>query len=191
MDVEDTAVTRRQTKSVTVTRDSVTPYKGGVTPVTLSRSVRTGVTERDMSRNVTPVTPVTVEFTIPGDVVPWARAGSHGKIRFTPKKQSDYMAAVKLIGSAAMKGKPPLEGPIMLDLTATYPWPASMSQKKRTNPAAQWRTGRPDLDNIGKLIGDALNRIAWVDDSQIACSMLRKVYGEQPGLLVKFEEING
>lgn len=133
----------------------------------------------------------TVEFTIPGDVVPWARAGSKGKIRFTPKKQSDYMAAVKLIGSAAMKGKPPLEGPIMLDITATYPWPAAMSQKKRTNPAAQWRTARPDLDNIGKLIGDALNRIAWADDSQIACSMLRKVYGEQPGLLVKFEEING
>lgn len=132
----------------------------------------------------------TYEFTIPGDVVPWARAGSKGKIRFTPKKQADYMVAVKLTCSAAMKGKPPLEGPIMLDMTATYPWPASMSQKKRSQPAAQWRTARPDIDNIAKLIGDALNRIAWADDSQIACSTLRKVYGDVPGLLVKFGEIH-
>ncbi len=131
-----------------------------------------------------------IEFTIPGDIVPWARAGSKGKIRFTPRKQADYATAVKLICSVAMKGKPPLEGPIMLDLTATYPWPAAMSQKKHATPAAQWRTARPDIDNIAKLIGDALNRIAWADDSQIACSTLRKVYGDVPGLLVVVKYLN-
>lgn len=130
-----------------------------------------------------------VEFTIPGDVVPWARAGSKGKIRFTPRKQADYATAVKLICSAAMKGKPPLEGPIMLDLTATYPWPASMSARKRATPVAQWRTARPDIDNVAKIVGDALNRIAWADDSQIACCTLRKLYGDMPGLTVRFGEI--
>lgn len=130
-----------------------------------------------------------IEFTIPGDVVPWARAGSHGKIRFTPKPQANYMVALKLTCSAAMRGRPPLSGPIMLDVQATYPWPKSMTARKRQQPGSQWRTSRPDLDNVGKIIADALNAVAWLDDSQICCTTLRKLYGDMPGLTVRFGEI--
>ena len=50
-----------------------------------------------------------IAFHIPGDVVPFARSGGNGKVRFTPKKQRDFMALVKLAAHQAMNGQPPLE----------------------------------------------------------------------------------
>lgn len=39
---------------------------------------------------------------------------------------------------------------------------------------------KPDWDNIGKGISDALNGIAWKDDSQVYWSNVKKVYGAEP-----------
>ncbi len=127
-------------------------------------------------------------FFVPGDVVPWARAGG-GKsvVRFTPAKQRNYAATLKAICFDAMNGGKPLEGPISLRLVAVYPWPKSMSAKKRAQPGAQWRTSKPDVDNCMKIVGDALNKVAWLDDAQIAAASLRKMYGDQPGLQVIVE----
>jgi Holliday junction resolvase RusA-like endonuclease len=123
------------------------------------------------------------KFVVPGDCVPWARAaGGKTGHRFTPAKQARYMAALKLICQAAMKGAPPLEGPVSLEIMAHYAWP------KKRQPGA-WRGSRPDLDNIMKLVGDALNGVAWIDDAQIAAVVLRKLYSDLPGLNVKFEAL--
>jgi Holliday junction resolvase RusA-like endonuclease len=62
-----------------------------------------------------------------------------------------------------------------------------MSQKKRLLPDAFWRTSKPDFDNLAKIVGDALNKVAWLDDAQIAAAWVRKVYSDMPGLNVKFE----
>lgn len=129
-------------------------------------------------------------FFVPGDVVPWARAGG-GKtaVRFTPAKQRNYAAVLKTLCADAMHGGAPLTGPVELRLIAVYPWPKSMTPKKRAAPGAKWRTSRPDIDNIGKLIGDALNKIAWLDDAQIAVSRALKRYGDNPGLQVEVEAL--
>jgi Holliday junction resolvase RusA-like endonuclease len=129
------------------------------------------------------------EFVVPGDCVPWARAGG-GKTghRFTPPRQAKYMAALKLICSAAMRGAKPLEGPICLDVRAVYAWPKSMPARKR-GYASMWRTGRPDIDNLSKLVGDALNGVAWLDDAQIASLNVCKVYSDMPGLRVRIEAL--
>lgn len=37
---------------------------------------------------------------------------------------------------------------------------------------------RPDLDNVLKAVSDALNKIAYKDDSQIVGAVLRKYYGD-------------
>lgn len=127
-----------------------------------------------------------ITFFVPGDVVPWARAGG-GKtvVRFTPAKQANYMGALKLYCQNAMRGAKPLEGPIALDIVATWPWPKSMSARKRQAAGAEWRTSRPDADNIAKIVGDALNRVAWMDDAQIVSSSIEKRHGDTPGLFVK------
>ena len=40
---------------------------------------------------------------------------------------------------------------------------------------------RPDFDNIGKIIADALNGVAYRDDAQIVEAKLVKIYVDGPG----------
>jgi Holliday junction resolvase RusA-like endonuclease len=137
---------------------------------------------------LTSATTAAIEFVVPGELVPWARArGGKTVPHYTPSKQANYMTALKLICSTAMKGAPPLEGPIKLTLLACYPWPRAWSQKKRD--ANRWRWTKPDYDNIGKIVGDALNKIAWRDDAQIADATVHKFFGETPGLAVRIERL--
>lgn len=48
-------------------------------------------------------------------------------------------------------------------------------------------TKKPDCDNIAKIICDALNGIAYYDDSQIVKIEVDKVYNETPGVDVVIE----
>lgn len=41
-------------------------------------------------------------------------------------------------------------------------------------------TKRPDVDNMAKAVLDALNGIAWEDDSQIARLSITKEYAKEP-----------
>lgn len=128
-----------------------------------------------------------IKFTVPGIPTPWARAGGGSSVvRFTPAKQRSAMGVIKLIGSQAMAGARPLEGPVSLEVVAVYPWPASWSRKRRLEPAAKWKTSRPDVDNVCiKIVADALNGVCFLDDAQIAYVRASKVYGDFPGLTVR------
>ena len=128
-----------------------------------------------------------IQFEIPGDAVPFARAGAHGKRRFTPKRQSDYMAVVKLFASQAMAGRKPLEGPLRMIVEAEYVPPASWSKKKVAT--ADWKTSKPDADNLYKLVADSLNGVAFVDDAQIADVRITKTYAAVSRLVVIVEPL--
>lgn len=41
-------------------------------------------------------------------------------------------------------------------------------------------TVKPDLDNVAKLIYDALNGVAWHDDNAIVDTQVRKFYSDNP-----------
>lgn len=128
-----------------------------------------------------------ISFSIPGEPVPFARAGANGKQRFTPKRQSLAMDAVRLHAQRAMAGVAPFEGPVELQIRATYPVPASWSKKKRE--AAKWKASKPDVDNLGKLVADSLNGIAYVDDAQVVSLTVQKPYGPVPSLTVSIIQI--
>ena len=51
-------------------------------------------------------------------------------------------------------------------------------------------TKKPDLDNISKVICDAISHQGgiWHDDSQIASEMLSKYYSDKPRVEVCIEE---
>jgi Holliday junction resolvase RusA-like endonuclease len=91
-----------------------------------------------------------VTFTIPDEPVAFARSGGNGKVRFTPKRQRDFMALVKFAAHQAMNGQPPLAGPVELHITALYRVPSSWPKKRAAE--AHWRTSKPDADNIAKLV---------------------------------------
>lgn len=81
----------------------------------------------------------------------------------------------------------------MLDVRifAYYPIPKSVSKRKRQAMLDRKirPTKKPDWDNVGKVICDSLNGIAYRDDAQVVDSMVRKFYGETPKVVVTIEEI--
>ena len=81
----------------------------------------------------------------------------------------------------------------MLDVRifAYYPIPKSASKRKRQAMLEKKirPTKKPDWDNVGKVICDSLNGIAYRDDAQVVDSMVRKFYGETPKVVVTIEEI--
>ena len=57
----------------------------------------------------------------------------------------------------------------------------STSQRSATEVRRQ-RAGTLWLDNVAKLVCDALNGICWADDAQVAAMSGQKEYGERPRL---------
>lgn len=132
-----------------------------------------------------------IRFVVPG--VPIAKGRPRMTTRggfaraYTPAKTVAYEGMVALAGQEAMDGTAPLDGPLRLEIVATFPIPASWSKKKRADAIEHtaWHTSRPDGDNILKAIGDGLNGVCWTDDSRIASSEIAKRYGVIPGVEVR------
>ncbi len=69
-----------------------------------------------------------------------------------------------------------------MKITAYMKIPKSASNAARAKMAdgSVRPTVKPDWDNIGKLVADALNGIAYEDDKCIVDAQVRKFYSEQP-----------
>lgn len=130
-----------------------------------------------------PAAPRTIAFVVPGDAVPFARAGGGKTVaRFTPAKQRSAMGVVKLFCQRAMAGAPVIEGAIELSIDAVYLRP-------KARRMATWKTSRPDADNLSKLIKDALNTVAWRDDAQVCSLHVWKRYGDTARVQIKIVEL--
>jgi Holliday junction resolvase RusA-like endonuclease len=110
---------------------------------------------------------------------------------FTPLKTVLYESLIAVAGQEAMDERPLIEGPIYLNITAVFPVPPSWTKRRKSEVAsgAAWHTSKPDGDNIAKAVGDALNGVAWKDDSQVALCKVLKIYGDKPGLDVMVEAL--
>lgn len=87
----------------------------------------------------------------------------------------------------AMVGKAPAAGALRLTIEARYNRPKSWPKKRLD----VWKTSKPDLDNVVKLVKDALNKIAWLDDAQVVSLIASKIYQDGPeGLHVEIDEMN-
>lgn len=102
-------------------------------------------------------------FTVPGDVMgkPRPRFDRKSGRAYTPKKCVQYE---KLIASMYREtGCEPFCGPVMVKVDTYRALPKSRP-KKVTREAD---TTKPDADNIIKIVLDALNGVAYHDDSQV------------------------
>ena len=124
---------------------------------------------------------VLLKLHIRGEPVAWARAGRGGKLTFTPARQKEAMRAIQWHAGQAMGDKPPFQCALHVDLVFTYAWPKSTS-KRRKQLSPVGKMSRPDLDNLTKLVCDALNMIVWEDDSQITFLTAAKQYSDVPGV---------
>ena len=106
------------------------------------------------------------------------RLGKYGT--YTPEKTVNYETLVKTIYQT--EGHPKHDGAIGIIIKAYMPIPKSTSKKQRQQmiDGDIRPTKRPDWDNFGKIVSDALNGIAWDDDSQIIAGTVEKWYAEEP-----------
>ena len=83
----------------------------------------------------------------------------------------------------------------MLDMRilAYYGIPKSKPKKVKALMAtnAIRPTKKPDMDNVVKLVADALNQVAYRDDTQIVDCQVRKFYSDTPRLEVLIQRIGG
>lgn len=136
-----------------------------------------------------------VKFTIPGTPMGKGRPkfARRGKFTttYTPETTANYENLVQLYFGQETRNSVLLIGAIKVDIVAYFPIPKSTSKKK----ADLMRTGtikptkKPDFDNIGKIICDALNGIAYHDDSAIVDGRVQKFYSDTPRVEVALTEI--
>jgi Holliday junction resolvase RusA-like endonuclease len=98
-------------------------------------------------------------------------------------------------------GHPKLFGPLSVDISAFMRRPKDHYGSGRNaavvvRSAPTWPTARPDIDNLTKTVLDALNGVAWADDSQIVMVNCMKRYVNQlghhePGWEIVVESLNG
>ena len=85
----------------------------------------------------------------------------------------------------------PFEGKIKLNIIAYFELPKKVSKTKEEEMlTGKIRpTKRPDIDNITKIILDALNKFAYKDDAQIVEATTIKMYARTPKVLVRIEDL--
>jgi Holliday junction resolvase RusA-like endonuclease len=124
-----------------------------------------------------------IKFVVPG--IPVAKGRPRFTRRgncFTPKKTESYENQVKYAFLNAYPNRPPIiDKPVSLTIEAIFPIPKSAKVNDRV------KTTRPDLDNIIKIVGDALNGIVWRDDSIVWRVVAEKIEcrGNPPELHIK------
>lgn len=134
-------------------------------------------------------------FTVPGEPVPKARPRVSKKTKraYTPKKTVAYEARVQESYYNAHPTAQPFPTGTMVAayITAYWPIPKSATKKQREDmiEGRMLKTTRPDGDNIEKAIFDALNGMAYEDDSQICYSVVSKRYSINPRAEVKLYRV--
>lgn len=99
---------------------------------------------------------------------------------YTPKDHPihAYRDAIAL----SWRPRPQLDGPLRLEIELVFTRPKSARKR-------QWHTVKPDASNVVKGIEDALNGLAWKDDSQVIELVVRKGYGEQAFTRITVTEV--
>ena len=90
---------------------------------------------------------------------------------YTPDKTAEAMELIRLAYDRASGGKSAPKGaPVSVTIITSRPMPKSRPKKLTSEPD----TFKPDVDNIAKLVLDALNGFAWDDDTQVAQLQVKK-----------------
>jgi Holliday junction resolvase RusA-like endonuclease len=117
----------------------------------------------------------TYTLIIPGDPVPKGRPRLVNGRVYTPPRTKEAEKAIWAY--AAAKKIKPLDGPIKVTIHFTL------------RPHANGRPRKVDLDNLVKLVLDALNGKAWHDDSQIYEITASKRDLPHPSTLIRIDPL--
>jgi len=124
-----------------------------------------------------------ITFEVPGDPVPQPRPrittrGGHGHA-YTPASHAIHAYRAAIAAAARSAGATPTDAaPLTLIVDLVFARPKSHYRKSGLRDDAP-KLPRADCSNVLKGIEDALNGVAWVDDSQVGKVVIEKVYGTE------------
>lgn len=103
---------------------------------------------------------------------------------YTPPRTASYENRLAWAAQAEMKGRKLMDGPLDVSIRAYLGIPASMTKVKRALAQAgyAWPTKKPDIDNFCKSALDSLNKVVFLDDSQVVRCLVEKHWSDQPRL---------
>lgn len=131
------------------------------------------------------------EFEVPGKITGKGRprVNTQTAIAYTPARTKEYEELIKQYFIIKNRGIKPLEGRIAITIKAfiLIPKTARKKEKEEMLKANISPTKKPDIDNIAKIVLDALNKLAFNDDNQVTRLNLEKIYSEEEKLYIKIE----
>lgn len=87
--------------------------------------------------------------------------------------------------------KTPMRGAIKLTVNTYFARPKSHYNKKGLKKDAPvYSVKIPDVDNLLKFVGDALNTVFWEDDKLICEAVIVKKYSDTPRVEVSITEVS-
>ena len=132
-----------------------------------------------------------ISFTVPGVPAPGGskRAFTNPRtnkivVMDDAKNNKGWRERVAVFANQAMKGKPPLEGPLQVVVIFAMTRPRSHygtgRNSDRLKPWAEkaMPIGRPDATKLFRALEDALTGIVWKDDAQVVRQVISKVYAD-------------
>ncbi len=131
---------------------------------------------------------MSIKLTVPGPPVAKGRPRmTRGGIACTPNPTRIAEAYIRSLFVAKYPHHVALDGPLEMTVLAFFAIPKSASRALRAQMilGGVYPTKRPDGDNILKLCEDALNGVAYKDDSQLVSVSIDKRYSENPHVEIK------
>ena len=85
---------------------------------------------------------------------------------------------------AVHKPDKPMAGPVSLRVLWLFP-------RGKSHKNGEWRTTKPDTDNLQKLLKDCMTRCGfWNDDAQVVREVAEKRWADEPsGIYIEVEEL--
>lgn len=139
------------------------------------------------------VEPMITCFLIPGKPQGKARPrfNTTTKAVHTPRATKQYEDTVRWAYiSATDAAERQHSGAVYVEIDAVFPIPKSWNKtmKRKAATGVIYPEVKPDTDNIAKAVLDALNGLAYKDDSQVVALVVYKRYGEIGHVAVKIED---
>lgn len=128
---------------------------------------------------------MTIHFTVPGEPKGKGRPkfNHYTRTAYTPKDTEEYEQRVRAAYFAATPGNPGFEkSALCVEIVAFFGMPRNIRRDLATAMLAGdvKPTKKPDSDNILKIICDALNKFAYMDDAQVVHATVKKRWAEIP-----------
>ena len=132
------------------------------------------------------------EFEVPGKIVGKGRPrlNTYTGSVYTPTRTKDYETLVEQYFLLKYPKFKTLEGRINISMIAYFSIPKTTKKSEIEQMLSNKisPTKKPDIDNIIKIILDAMNKFAFKDDIQITKLEIEKKYGLEEKIQIIIEE---